>query len=125
MHELSIAEALVAIAERHAEGRRVARVEVRVGYLRQVVPSALELAFELVARDTVVEGAELALEHVPAAGRCRACGIESQLDAFPLTCRACGGWELDLLRGEELEVQALELEQELLSTTGGRGGHGD
>ena len=31
MHELAIAEAIVAIADRHARGRPVARVEVAVG----------------------------------------------------------------------------------------------
>ena len=93
MHELAIAGSIAAIAERHAAGRRVTRVEVHVGHLRQVVPSALEFAFELVVRDTVLEGAELALVEVPAAGRCRACGAEGRLDGFPFTCRACGGWD--------------------------------
>jgi hydrogenase nickel incorporation protein HypA/HybF len=123
MHELSIAGALVEIVSRHAAGRRVTRVEVRVGHLRQVVPSALELAFELVARDTPAEGAELVLEHVGVAGVCRACGSESELDAFPLVCAACGGWDLDIVRGEELAVDSLELEEGLL-TTGGTG-YGD
>ena len=50
MHELSIAESIVRIADAHAAGRRVTKVEVKVGHLRQVVPSALEFAFELVAQ---------------------------------------------------------------------------
>ena len=41
MHELSIAQAIVAIVSRHARGRKVHRVELKVGHLRQVVPSAL------------------------------------------------------------------------------------
>src|SRR2546421_9910356 len=122
MHELSIAEASVGIADRHAAGRRVARVEVRVGHLRQVVPSALEFAFELVAQGTAVEGAELVLEAVPATGRCRGCGAHSELGEFPLRCSACGALDLELLSGEELLVDALELE-EAVTTNGGRG-HG-
>jgi hydrogenase nickel incorporation protein HypA/HybF len=112
MHELSLAESIVRIATRHAAGRPVAKVEVKVGHLRQVVPSALEFAFELVAHGTEVEGAELVLEEVPAAGRCRQCGTESELPGFPLRCGACGGLELELLRGEELLVDALELDVE-------------
>ena len=112
MHELAIAEAVVAIAERHAAGRRVTRVEVAVGHLRQVVPQALEFAFELVAQGTVLEGAELALQEVPAAGRCRACHAESRLDGFPLTCRTCGGWDVAVTAGEELRVESLDLEAE-------------
>ena len=124
MHELAIAEAIVAIAERHAAGRRVARVEVKVGRLRQVVPSALEFAFQLSTEGTALEGAELALADVPAEGRCRACGAESVLDDFPLHCARCGGFDLELLRGEELLVDALELEDEALTARGGTG-HGD
>jgi hydrogenase nickel incorporation protein HypA/HybF len=109
MHELSIADSVVAIACRHASGRPVARVELKVGHLRQVVPSALEFAFALVAQGTPVEGAELVQEKVPAAGRCRRCGTESEFDGFPLCCAACGSLELELVRGEELLVDALEL----------------
>jgi hydrogenase nickel incorporation protein HypA/HybF len=122
MHELSLADAIVRIACAHAGERRVVRVEVKVGHLRQVVPSALELAFGLVAEGTPVQGAELAMEEVPAAGRCRRCAAEGELPAFPLQCGACGSFEVEILRGEELQVEALELEEEL--TTIGGTGHG-
>jgi hydrogenase nickel incorporation protein HypA/HybF len=112
MHELSIAEAIVAIAERHAAGRRVRRIEVSVGHLRQVVPSALSFAFELVAQGTALEGAELVLDEVAARVCCRACGMESRLDGFPLACRACGGHDVEVVAGEELMVESLDLEEE-------------
>jgi hydrogenase nickel incorporation protein HypA/HybF len=102
----------VAIADRHARGRPVTRVEVAVGHLRQVVPSALSFAFELVAQGSAVEGAELVLVEVPAAGRCRACGAESRLDGFPLVCGACGGYDVEVVAGEELRVESLDVEEE-------------
>jgi hydrogenase nickel incorporation protein HypA/HybF len=122
MHELSIAEAVLRIVTAQAGGRRVARVELRVGHLRQVVPDALRFAFELLAAGTLAEGAELAIEHVPAAGRCRACGDEAQLRAFPLLCPGCGSADVELTRGEELLVEALELELDdaVMTTTNGR-----
>ena len=123
MHELSIADSMVRIADRHAAGRRVAKVEVKVGALRQVVPSALEFAFGLVAEGTAVEGAELAIEEVPAAGVCRDCAAESVLSGFPWRCPRCGGLELEVVRGEELQVESLELEDQL-ATSGGMA-HGD
>ena len=110
MHELSIAQAIVGIAARHAAGRRVTRVEVKVGHLRQVVPGALEFGFDLVSQGSALEGAELAIEAIPATGRCRGCGATSELDGFPLRCSACGGLDLELLSGEELLVDALVLE---------------
>ena len=119
MHELSIADSVVQIASRHADGRRVTKVHLKVGHLRQVVPSALDFSFELVAQGTSVEGAALVMEEVPAMGRCRTCGAQSQLEGFPLQCKACGALDLDLIAGEELYVESLELEedQELTADT--------
>ena len=111
MHELSIAESVVSVASRHARGRRVTRVTVKAGHLRQVVPSALEFAFELVAQGTTIEGAALEIEAVPAAGVCRTCGYESDQAGFPLRCTHCHGLDIELTRGEELLVDSLELEE--------------
>ena len=118
MHELAIAESIVAVSERHAAGRGVHAVDVRVGHLRQVVPSALEFAFELTAKGTCVEGAELRIERVPAAGCCRICGADSVLEGFPLMCAACGALDVEVTGGEELLVDSLELE-ETMTTAGG------
>ncbi len=125
MHELSIAESVVNIAIRHADGRPVSKVELEVGHLRQVVPSALQFAFELLASGTVLEGAELVIEDVPARGRCRACAAETTMSAFPLQCGSCAGLDMEVVAGEELLVSALELEEDLTGiTTGGMGDGG-
>jgi len=124
MHELAIAEAVVAIAERHAAGRRVTRVELKVGHLRQVVPSALTFAFDLLVEDTVLAGAELLIEEVPAAGVCNACGADTVLPHFPLQCSACGGLDVEITAGEELLVDSLELEDELENHDFRSGGDG-
>lgn len=112
MHELSIAASIVEIAAAHAEGRRVVVVHVRIGHLRQVVPSALAFSFELVAEGTVVEGAKLEIESVPVEGLCRGCGAHNRLPAFPLRCGSCGSFDLELVAGEELLVESLELEEQ-------------
>jgi hydrogenase nickel incorporation protein HypA/HybF len=113
MHELSIADAVVRIASRHADGRRVTRVELKVGHLRQVVPDALDFAFDLVAQGTPVEGAELTMEEVPATVRCESCGARTVLEAFPAQCRACGSLSVEVTGGDELLVDALELEERI------------
>jgi hydrogenase nickel incorporation protein HypA/HybF len=116
VHELSIADQVVRIASDHARGRRVTKVELRVGHLRQVVPSALVFAFELVARGTPAEGAELEIAGVAAAGRCRACGAHSTWAGFPLACSECGSLDVEVVAGEELVVDAVELEEALVTS---------
>lgn len=112
MHELAIASSVVEIASRHAGNRRVSRVELKVGHLRQVVSDALTFSFGLVAQGTVVEGAELLIHSVPAVGACRTCTTHTELRAFPLQCGACGGFDLEIVAGEELEVESLDLEED-------------
>ena len=123
MHELAIADAIVGIVSRHAEGRRVAAVEVQVGHLRQVVPDALTFAFGLVAEGTCADGAELRLEEVPAATRCRACAAETEQTGWPMCCAACGSLDVRVVRGEELLVTCVEVEEDLAVSTsmGGSG----
>ena len=111
LHELAIAESVIKVASRQADGRRVTKVHMRVGHLRQVVPSSLVFGFGLLAEGTPAEGAELEIEQVAAEGRCRGCGVESLLGGFPLLCQGCGGFDLEILKGEELVVDSLELEE--------------
>jgi hydrogenase nickel incorporation protein HypA/HybF len=122
VHELSLADAVVAIARDHARGRRVSAVDVRIGRLRQVVPDALEFAFELVAAGTEVEGAELRVEHVPVRVCCPRCAAESEAPEFPLACAECGSLDVEVVAGDELLVESLEIEEELAAVGGGRRG---
>ena len=58
MHELSVAESAARVASRQAGGRRVTKVQMRVGHLRQVLASALTFGFGLLAERTPVEDTE-------------------------------------------------------------------
>ena len=112
MHELSIASAIVATAERHADGCAVTEVRVRVGRLRQVVPDSLEFYWDIVTRDGLCEGSVLELEVVPARLSCAACarGWEIELPVF--RCPTCGGADVEIAAGDELEVESIEVEEE-------------
>ncbi|MEO9175738.1 MAG: hydrogenase maturation nickel metallochaperone HypA [Gaiellales bacterium] len=112
MHELSIASAICATAERHAGGRRVTRVHVRVGRMRQVVPESLRFCFDMVARESLCEGAELELEIIPAVLSCKACSHEWEIESPPFWCPRCAGGDVAPVRGEELEVESIEIEEQ-------------
>jgi hydrogenase nickel incorporation protein HypA/HybF len=111
MHELSIASAIVTTVEKHAEGRSVSVVNHRVGALRQVVPSSLVFHFGFVAKETLCDGARLEIEVVPATLRCADCGAEWELEQALFRC-ACGSSRVDVVAGNELEVESIEIEEE-------------
>lgn len=110
MHELAIAGSVLESVLRHAEGRRVTHVQLKVGHLRQVVPSSLEFGWQLITRDTPADGAVLGIEEVAAVGACRACGAESRQERFPFRCGECEGFEVEVVRGDELLIDWLEVE---------------
>ena len=121
MHELSIASAIQDTVLRHAEGRRVTAVQLRLGRLRQVVPGSLGFYFEIVGRDTLTDGARLDLELIDARLRCR-CGAEWDPSPSPaeredelifapqFRCPSCGEGGGEVVAGEELEVESIEVE---------------
>ncbi len=111
MHELSISSAIVDTVVRHAEGRPVTAVRVRLGRLRQVVPSSLAFYFELVSRETVCEGARLEQEVVPATLRCSSCAHAWEIDAPLFRCPRCESTDVIVTAGEELEVESIEVEE--------------
>jgi hydrogenase nickel incorporation protein HypA/HybF len=111
MHELSISAAICDTAVRHAAGRTITRVDVRIGRLRQVVPASLTFCFGLVARGTACDGAELACEIVPARLACRGCGHAWEIDVPAFRCPRCGSGDAAVVSGEELEVESIEVEE--------------
>ena len=111
MHELSLSSAIVGTVVKHAEGRRVSVVSLRVGRLRQVVPDTLAFYFDFVAKGTVCEGAKLEQELLEARLRCDACAHEWSIEIPAFRCPMCGGAEVEISSGNEFEVESIEVEE--------------
>jgi hydrogenase nickel incorporation protein HypA/HybF len=112
MHELALSTAIVNTVVKHAGDRRVSVVSLQVGALRQVVPDSLAFYFEIVARDSVCEGARLEQELIPARLRCRACTYDWRVEMAAFRCPACESADVEVRSGEEFEVESIEVEEE-------------
>jgi hydrogenase nickel incorporation protein HypA/HybF len=62
VHELAITESLAELVAERTSGRRVVRVNVRVGSRSGLVPEAMRFCFDVVTAGTPIEGAELVIE---------------------------------------------------------------
>ena len=111
MHELSVATAILGTAVRHAEQRPVERVHLRVGALRQVVPASLSFYWQIVARDSVCDGADLDIELIPAELRCGLCEYAWAPTILSFHCPSCGGCDTSVAAGNELEIEYLVLRE--------------
>jgi hydrogenase nickel incorporation protein HypA/HybF len=108
VHELSICTSLAAIVEQHAEGRRVERVHLDVGHLRQVVPDTLAYSWDVVVTDSPLAGSVLVINHIPAVLHCRDCDGRTTIDVAVFRC-SCGSTAVDVVAGNELLVTTLDL----------------
>jgi hydrogenase nickel incorporation protein HypA/HybF len=108
MHELSIAESLLAIIEQealHYGNARVTWIKLRVGNLSGIVPDALKFAFEVISKGGCAEGAQLDIELLPFEIRCNVCNkIFIQEEPF-MICPQCEGLDVELISGRELEIE--------------------
>ena len=111
MHEMSIALAVIGQVEEAAlaaGATAVGSVHLQVGELAGVVPDSLAFCFELACAGTLLEGAELVTEPVPARARCEPCGGEWPVGMPPdLCCPVCGTATAELLSGRELQITSV------------------
>jgi hydrogenase nickel incorporation protein HypA/HybF len=107
MHELGIAQEVVALVADHAGGK-VTRVVLEIGKLSAILPDAVRFCFDLCSEGTVVAGATLDIIEIPGRARCRECGREVMLEQ-PFGRCLCGGTDLEWLTGEELRVKEYEV----------------
>lgn len=117
MHELSLAGAIVDTAVRHSGGRKVEVVNLTVGRLRQVVPDSLDFYFSLVASNTLCEGARLEQSVVEASLLCTSCDLRWTLEEPLFRCPSCAGSQVEIVSGNEFEVDTIVLEQQEESCT--------
>lgn len=113
MHELSIAQSILEIAERHLppdRGQRVTAVRLKVGELAGVVEESLLFCFGAITAGTRLEGASLDIERVPLSARCGRCTLSFAVRNSTFLCPSCGSGDLVVTGGRELQVTEIELQ---------------
>lgn len=110
MHEMAYAEGILEVALDVAEGAAIRRIQVRLGALHGIVPDSLRFCFQLAARDTPAAEAVLEVEAIAARVRCTHCGHEGSGGPLPMQCQACQAFDVQVVAGEEVLVDAVELD---------------
>jgi len=112
MHESVIAESLLSaiLAEAAKQKGKPVSARISCGVLNAVNDEVLNFAFDAIAKGTVCEGLELAVEHKPIQGRCRKCGGDFEFDISRPKCSVCGAEDFELLADEPLTLETIEFE---------------
>jgi len=113
MHELAITQNIFDLTleqARQAGARRVGKINLVIGEMTGVVSDCVRFYFGFISRGTMAEGATLSFVMVPPKAKCRDCNKLFKLKEFDWTCPHCGGSRLQIVAGEELFVESIEVE---------------
>lgn len=113
MHELAIANSIVATVLKETEEKKlgpVIAIGLRIGALSDVVPEALEFGFTAITTGTSLEGAKLEIESVPVRGRCAECESTFDVHGFAFICPDCNSSRTSVEQGLELDIAYIEVE---------------
>jgi hydrogenase nickel incorporation protein HypA/HybF len=88
VHELSIAtslvEAVLDIAKKQG-ATKILEVQLRVGKLRLISLDQLRFSYEILSRDTLLEGSRLRIQETPGFTRCPNCGYAKQFETSDMS----------------------------------------
>ncbi len=113
MHEFSIALGIVKIAEeesRKAKAKAVKTITLEIGKLSGVELQALEFAWPVAVKDTVLERAQRNVVVIEGKAKCLECGKIYDLNDIYDACPDCGGYFKDIIQGKELRIKTLDVE---------------
>jgi hydrogenase nickel incorporation protein HypA/HybF len=108
MHELGIAQEIIAIVVEHAGEAKVTRVVLEIGQHALILPDSIRFCFDLCSEGTVAQEARLEIRDVPGRAHCRDCGEDVILDQ-PFGLCACGSADLEWLAGDEIKIKEMEI----------------
>jgi hydrogenase nickel incorporation protein HypA/HybF len=112
MHELSIVLSILEIAEdkvREHQAERVESIELEIGQLAGIEWAAMDFAWEVAVRNTVLEGSTREIRKIEGKAKCLECENEFPCSTLYSACTSCGSVFSNLLQGKELRVSSMVL----------------
>lgn len=114
MHELAITENILSIAEEHAKKAhavKVTDIHLLIGSLSSIIDDSVQFYWDMIARDTLCQGAQLHFERYPAEILCLDCGAKYSLNGELSSCPKCNSVRIKILSGNEFRVESIEIEK--------------
>ena len=110
MHEMSIAQSIVELAEEQARSRHseaVEELELEIGRLAGVELHTLDFALESAVKGSLLEHASIVRHIIDGEGMCTGCGQTFPMEPLFTPCPACGSYCVKIIKGKELRVKSI------------------
>jgi len=113
MHELPVTQSILDIAVRNAReanARRITEIFLVIGELSSLVDDSIQFYWDLIAKDSIAEGATLHFKRIPAELQCLACQELFPHNRENVICPKCGGTNVKVTAGDEFFMEAIEVD---------------
>lgn len=110
MHEFSLTQNLLELALNHADSKRIVRVNLLIGPFSDEREESIQFYWKDLAKDSLGEGAELHFERVKAEMKCLDCSGTFYLEEEASMCTYCDSERLQLLSGDDVRLESIEVE---------------
>lgn len=113
MHELAVTQSILNIVLNYAEkagAAKVTKIYLVIGELSSIVDESVQFYWEIIAKNTLAEQADLIFRRVSASLECLDCNTIYQLDGNVIYCPSCGSTRIKILSGEEFYLEAIDIE---------------
>ena len=125
MHEFATAQSIVRTVSRAAmmnKAKQITEIRIELGEFTFVNPEQLRFVFEIAAKDSPAEGAQLVITKKPGQIKCNKCGYEGGLKylgpevhsttavQFVLDCPKCESKDTEIAGGRELRIKDIKVE---------------
>ncbi|WP_010251154.1 hydrogenase maturation nickel metallochaperone HypA [Acetivibrio cellulolyticus] len=112
MHEYSITQQIVKIAEENAKshgGVRIERIALVVGELSGFIGESIQMYFDILAKGTLAEGAQLDITYIKPQLKCTKCNTYFYRKRFSFECPECGGMGAPTDIGKAFYVKDIDI----------------
>ncbi len=113
MHEYPITQQIIKIAEKHcvdAGAEKVKNIDLVVGDYSGFVGESIHMYFDIIAKDTLCEGAKINIIRVKPKLECRDCGEFFYKKPLSFECEFCGGEGGPSEIGKEFYIETIDVE---------------
>lgn len=114
MHELPITESILEISLRHANlagAKKITQIYLVIGQLSSIIDESVQFYWDIIAKDTIAQGAQLSFTRIQSEFRCQSCQAVFHPDDETYQCPACGSSQVEITAGKEFYIEAIEVEQ--------------
>jgi Zn finger protein HypA/HybF involved in hydrogenase expression len=109
MHEYGVAQEIADMALKSAEGRMVAKINLRIGELSGIFSESLTMYLDLIFSDKQATPAEIVVVHEKAAYQCSCGTLYSPQKLFD-PCPSCSGFDRVPVGGAECIIESIEVD---------------